>query len=131
MVGSRPDAGGLALAASLGITTAVVDPRAYADRAAFDAWAVDYRARLCVEGVDDALRKRAMNSVNPKFVLRNHLAEIAIQAARGGDEQVRLTGDGTGRCTGEPTDFGEVRRLLRLLSVGAAWAKAATAWSRG
>ena len=41
VVASRPDAGGLALAASLGITTAVVDPRAYPDRAAFDAALAD------------------------------------------------------------------------------------------
>ena len=41
VVASRADAGGLALAASLGIATAVVDPRAYSDRAAFDAALAD------------------------------------------------------------------------------------------
>jgi uncharacterized protein YdiU (UPF0061 family) len=74
----------------------------FADRAAFDAWAADYRARLRREGSIDAERAARMNRVNPKFVLRNHLAETAIREARG---------DG-----GEPRDFAEVERLLRVLS---------------
>jgi phosphoribosylglycinamide formyltransferase-1 len=41
VVASRPDAGGLALAASLGIATAVVDPRDHADRDTFDAALAD------------------------------------------------------------------------------------------
>jgi phosphoribosylglycinamide formyltransferase 1 len=41
VIASRADAGGLALAASLGLETAVVDPRAHADRAAFDAALAD------------------------------------------------------------------------------------------
>jgi uncharacterized protein YdiU (UPF0061 family) len=74
----------------------------FADRAAVDAWAADYRARLRREGSIDAERAARMNRVNPKFVLRNHLAETAIREARG---------DG-----GEPRDFAEVERLLRVLS---------------
>ncbi len=46
----------------------------FLDRAAFDAWATDYRARLREEPRSDAARADAMNRVNPKFVLRNHLA---------------------------------------------------------
>ncbi|MBL8342263.1 MAG: YdiU family protein [Rubrivivax sp.] len=68
----------------------------FIDRPAFDAWAVRYAERLRTEGRPDAERAAAMNRVNPKFVLRNHLAETAIRRAREGD-------------------FSEVRRLLALL----------------
>lgn len=57
----------------------------FIDRAAFDAWAARYRHRLADETRDDAARWEAMRRVNPKYVLRNHLAEIAIRAAREGD----------------------------------------------
>ncbi len=70
------------------------------DRAAFDAWAAQYRQRLAAEGSDDAARAARMNRVNPKFVLRNHLAETAIRKARGDDG---------------PRDFDEVARLLHIL----------------
>ncbi len=68
----------------------------FIDRDAFDAWAVRYTARLQAEGSDDADRAVRMNRVNPKFVLRNHLAETAIERAREGD-------------------FSEVQRLLKVL----------------
>ncbi len=55
------------------------------DGAAFDAWATDYGARLAAEGVDPAVRREAMNRVNPRFVLRNHLAQEAIERAEAGD----------------------------------------------
>ena len=59
----------------------------FVDRAAFDAWGSDYRARLQSEGsVDDVARAHRMNRVNPLYVLRNHLAEIAIRAARDQDD---------------------------------------------
>ena len=74
----------------------------FMDRDAFDAWAVEYRARLRREAAGDAERAARMNCVNPKYVLRNYLAEIAIGKARG---------DG-----GEPRDFTEVERLLRVLA---------------
>ena len=69
----------------------------FVDIAAFDAWAVRYAARLRAEGSVDAERRARMNAVNPRFVLRNHLAEIAIQRAERGD-------------------FSEVQRLLAVLS---------------
>lgn len=55
------------------------------DVAAFDAWLALYRSRLQAQGLDDAPRAAAMNAVNPKFVLRNHLAQIAIERAQQGD----------------------------------------------
>ncbi|HSW12209.1 MAG TPA: YdiU family protein [Solimonas sp.] len=51
----------------------------------FDAWVVDYRARLRAEQSDDAVRAAAMNAVNPKYVLRNHLAQACIEKAEAGD----------------------------------------------
>jgi uncharacterized protein YdiU (UPF0061 family) len=55
------------------------------DTAAFDAWLLDYRARLASEQSDDAGRAARMNRVNPKYVLRNHLAQVAIEKAQAGD----------------------------------------------
>lgn len=53
----------------------------FIDRADFDQWAAAYRARLAGEGVDDARRRAAMNRVNPRYVLRNYLAQQVIDAA--------------------------------------------------
>jgi serine/tyrosine/threonine adenylyltransferase len=57
----------------------------FMDRDAFDAWAAQYAQRLRAEHSNDAERALRMNRVNPKYVLRNHLAETAIQRAQGGD----------------------------------------------
>ena len=56
-----------------------------ADIEAFDAWVVDYRARLRAESSNDAERAKRMNAVNPKYVLRNHLAQVAIEKAQQSD----------------------------------------------
>lgn len=53
----------------------------FLDREAFDAWAARYRQRLLAERSDDAERRARMHAVNPKFVLRNYLAEQAIRQA--------------------------------------------------
>lgn len=53
----------------------------FLDRPAFDAWAGRYRERLLAEGSEDAARKTRMDRVNPKYVLRNYLAETAIRRA--------------------------------------------------
>jgi uncharacterized protein YdiU (UPF0061 family) len=68
----------------------------FIDRAAFDAWAASYRARLVLENSIDASRRAAMHAVNPKYVLRNYLAQVAIEKAQGGD-------------------FSEVAKLLAVL----------------
>ena len=71
------------------------------DRAAADAWLATYRTRLAAETRDDATRAAAMNAVNPKYVLRNYLAETAISQARGDQG---------------PADFSEIERLRVLLA---------------
>jgi uncharacterized protein YdiU (UPF0061 family) len=68
----------------------------FLDRPGFDAWAAAYRVRLRQEGSVDAARRAAMHKVNPKYILRNYLAQVAIEKAQNGD-------------------FGEVRRLLAVL----------------
>jgi len=50
------------------------------DRESFNAWALDYSRRLA--GVDPQQRAALMQKSNPKFVLRNHLGEEAIRAAK-------------------------------------------------
>ena len=69
----------------------------FIDRPAFDAWATRYGERLCREHSNDAERRVRMRRVNPRVVLRNHLAETAIRRAADGD-------------------FAEVERLLAVLS---------------
>jgi uncharacterized protein YdiU (UPF0061 family) len=48
---------------------------------AFDAWAEQWRERLSSESRRSAERRNAMQAVNPAFVLRNHLAQGAVDAA--------------------------------------------------
>ncbi|MGL6419709.1 MULTISPECIES: protein adenylyltransferase SelO [unclassified Aeromonas] len=57
------------------------DPRGW------QAWLERYRARLVREGSEDAVRKAQMDAINPKYVLRNALAQQAIDAAEAGDMQ--------------------------------------------
>ncbi|MFC0251884.1 protein adenylyltransferase SelO [Massilia consociata] len=57
----------------------------FIDRKAFDAWAAQYRARLRAEDSIDARRREAMHRTNPKYVLRNYLAQTAIEQAQNGD----------------------------------------------
>ena len=44
-------------------------------------WADRYRNRLRMESSIDRERKTVMDSVNPKYVLRNYIAEVAIRKA--------------------------------------------------
>ena len=66
----------------------------FPDREGFDSWRQRYDARISPKG--RAQRGAAMLAVNPAYVLRNHLGEVAIRAA-------------------QAKDFSEVDILLRLL----------------
>lgn len=57
----------------------------FIDPQSFDEWAATYRARLLNEASIDAQRRASMMLVNPKFVLRNHIAQAAIEKAQAGD----------------------------------------------
>lgn len=69
----------------------------FIDRDALHVWLQNYRARLQLEGIDHAERQTRMLKTNPKYILRNHLAQIAIDKA-------------------QQKDFSEVNTLLYLLS---------------
>lgn len=66
----------------------------FLDRAGWQVWQARYLQR--VAPADPAKLGRAMLRTNPKYVLRNHLAETAIRRAREGD-------------------YSEVERMARLL----------------
>jgi uncharacterized protein YdiU (UPF0061 family) len=51
--------------------------------AAFDQWAVRWRARLDLEGGPGPVRREAMRAVNPAFIPRNHRVQAVIAAAQG------------------------------------------------
>jgi uncharacterized protein YdiU (UPF0061 family) len=61
-----------------------------------EAWLQRYRERLLQEGGSDSQRQRAMCRRNPKYILRNYLAQQAIELAERGD-------------------YSEIERLLELL----------------
>ncbi len=54
-------------------------------RARTAAWLRGYVRRLGGNGAADAERRRRMNAVNPKYVLRNYMAQLAIDRAEEGD----------------------------------------------
>ena len=68
----------------------------FVDRDSFDGWAARYRARLREQTGTDAERRKRMNQINPKYVLRNYLVQIAIEKA-------------------QQKDFSEIDRLLTLV----------------
>ena len=53
----------------------------FADPAAYDNWAASWRSRLAAERIDPDARAKAMRTVNPAFVPRNHRVEQALDAA--------------------------------------------------
>ena len=53
--------------------------------AQWKGWFQSYDQRLQSEGLTDQQRKTKMNLVNPKYVLRNYMAQLAIDDANKGD----------------------------------------------
>jgi uncharacterized protein YdiU (UPF0061 family) len=69
----------------------------FLDRVAFDSWYSDYQERLDSETRTLHDRCLHMRQVNPKYILRNYLAQNAIEQAQSGD-------------------FSDVTRLVEILS---------------
>jgi uncharacterized protein YdiU (UPF0061 family) len=55
------------------------------DRAALGEWLARYQTRIGAENTPDAIRRERMNAVNPLYVPRNYLAQLAIDKAEAGD----------------------------------------------
>lgn len=68
----------------------------FIDIARFDRWAAQYAQRLLQQQLPRAERAASMRRVNPKYILRNYLAQQAIAQAENGD-------------------YSEVRRLQAVL----------------
>jgi uncharacterized protein YdiU (UPF0061 family) len=77
--------------------TDIVQRDEFIDRDSIDQWFTDYIHRLQSEVLNDEARKIIMDQVNPKYILRNHLAQTAIEKA-------------------QQDDFSEVERLQLILS---------------
>lgn len=69
---------------------AIIEPAFYIEELETDAadniktWLLQYVERLRNDGKTDATRRQQMNSVNPLYVLRNYLAQEAIEQAEAG-----------------------------------------------
>ena len=53
-----------------------------------NGWLKRYQARVQADGTPDRLRRERMNRVNPKYVLRNYMAQLAIDKAETGDNSL-------------------------------------------
>ena len=69
----------------------------FEEKSDIDAWLSLYKKRLRDENSIDSLRKKEMDMVNPKFILRNYLAESAIRKAV------------------DEGDYSEINRLHKIL----------------
>ena len=68
----------------------------FIQRDVFDLWASSYQERLLKEDNSNEQRAIKMKKANPKYILRNYMAEVAIQKA-------------------EKKDYSEIDRLFKLL----------------
>ena len=68
----------------------------FIQRDLFDVWAENYQQRLAQESNNDEQRAITMKKVNPKYILRNYMAEGAIKKA-------------------ENKDYSEIESLFNLL----------------
>ena len=69
----------------------------FIQRDRFDQWANNYQQRLLKESSNDKQRSVKMKKINPKYILRNYMAEVAIKKAE------------------EEKDYSEIDRLFNLL----------------
>ena len=77
--------------------TEIMQRNDFNDRPNIEKWFADYLVRLQSETISDGARKALMNQINPKYILRNHLAQDAIEKA-------------------QQDDFSEIQKLQQILS---------------
>ena len=77
--------------------TEIMQRNDFIDRPNIEKWFADYLVRLQSETISDGARKALMNQINPKYILRNHLAQDAIEKA-------------------QQDDFSEIQKLQQILS---------------
>ncbi len=58
----------------------------FINRAAFDEWSDEFMARNAHDSRSQEQRQTQMHAVNPLYMLRNYLIQIAIEAAEDGDD---------------------------------------------
>jgi uncharacterized protein YdiU (UPF0061 family) len=82
------------------ITDAFYQPLSDQQKQEWFDWLTEYgkllQADYVIHGVDAKNRKENMNAINPKYVLRNYMAQVAIDRATQGD-------------------YSEIHRLMELL----------------
>jgi serine/tyrosine/threonine adenylyltransferase len=81
----EPAAEDAALLAPLADAYYVPDQLTADVRSSTTQWLRRYLDRRGADGLPTAERRRAMNAINPKYVLRNYLAQLAIDKAEQGD----------------------------------------------
>lgn len=69
----------------------------FLNREAYDKWLTGYQQRLDAESIESDSRDAAMKKTNPKYILRNYLAETAIRKAE------------------DDGDYSEIDLLMQLL----------------
>jgi uncharacterized protein YdiU (UPF0061 family) len=69
----------------------------FIERIAFDHWYEQYSARLQLEKITPDTRSEQMKRVNPKYILRNYMAEVAIRKAQ------------------DDSDYSEIDNLMTIL----------------
>ena len=69
----------------------------FIDRASFEQWFEVYEGRLKQENVFPKVRSEQMKQINPKYILRNYMAEIAIRKAQ------------------DENDYSEIENLMHIL----------------
>ena len=51
-------------------------------------WLRQYQSRVQQDNLSDDIRRHRMNKINPKYVLRNYMAQLAIDKAELGDNSL-------------------------------------------
>jgi uncharacterized protein YdiU (UPF0061 family) len=69
-------------------TTYLGDEELTAEKVHWEMWFENYREMIQKENCNSTERSLKMKAVNPKYVLRNYMAQLAIDAAEKGDNTV-------------------------------------------